>query len=579
MRVPYPRTPHLPWSPGAASDDVRAGDLSGLRGREVVVTEKLDGENTTLYTDGLHARSLDSAHHPSRAWVKGLQGRIGAEIPHGWRVCGENLFARHSIAYGDLESWFYGFSVWDGGNRCLDWDRTVRFLRRLGVPVPQVLWRGVFDERALRALRLDAVRQEGYVVRTAEGFGRQEFGQRVAKWVRERHVRTDTHWMHAAVVENALGPNAALWAVRSGAAADVPSLSAALGVAPEEPAAAEALVADVSARLDVLGRSGDARLEGVLAAMLHGTRRAWLGPRLAGPLGMPGARRIADLVGLSPRLQRPYPDGDRRTGLARFALAADLGVLHAVAGAVAYTAEAREQVEWSALHAEEAGLLGESPLQPLRAGLRDALAGLGSAAADRCWAEARDAFAKGRISTVDEAVAASWRWRSGAFPRLIHLVGPSGSGKSTFAGSLPRTDSRISLDDLRRARGSRADQRANGEVLREGLGRLDSALAGGGTVVWDATSLNQHQRSLVHGVARRRDALVTHVVALVDEEELARRNKGRAHPVPPEALASQLHRYAPPYPGEAHRTWYLGAGGTVDDTAGTSDGIMDGGET
>ncbi|MFE9927060.1 RNA ligase family protein, partial [Streptomyces sp. NPDC005774] len=564
----------------------RAGDLSGLRGREVVVTEKLDGENTTLYADGLHARSLDSAHHPSRAWVKSLQGRIGAEIPHGWRVCGENLFARHSIAYGDLESWFYGFSVWGGGNRCLDWDRTVRFLRRLGIPVPQVLWRGVFDERALRALRLDTVRQEGYVVRTAEGFGRQEFGQRVAKWVRERHVRTDTHWMHAAVVQNVLGPNAALWAVRSGAAADVPSLSAALGVAPdataagpEATAAAEAAVADVSARLDVLGRSGDTRLEGVLAAMLHSTRRAWLGPRLAGPLGMPGARRIADLVGLSPRLQRPYPDGDRRTGLARFALAADLGVLHAVAGAVAHTAEAREQVEWSALHAEEVGLLGESPLEPLRAGLRDALAGLGSAAADRCWAEARDAFARGRISTVDEAVAASWRWRSGAFPRLIHLVGPSGSGKSTFAGSLPRTDSCVSLDDLRRARGSRTDQRANGEVLREGLGRLDSALAGGGTVVWDATSLNQHQRSLVHGVARRRDALVTHVVALVDVEELARRNKGRAHPVPPEVLASQLHRFTPPYPGEAHRTWYIGAGGTVDDTTGTLDGIVDGGET
>ncbi|MET3986910.1 hypothetical protein ABIC27_004807 [Streptomyces sp. PvR034] len=48
MRTHYPRTPHLPWSPGATPDDVRAGDLSGLpglRGREVVVTEKLDGSN------------------------------------------------------------------------------------------------------------------------------------------------------------------------------------------------------------------------------------------------------------------------------------------------------------------------------------------------------------------------------------------------------------------------------------------------------------------------------------------------------------------------------------------------------
>lgn len=42
----------------------------------VVITEKMDGENTTLYRDGLHARSLDSRHHPSRNWVKpnGLRG-------------------------------------------------------------------------------------------------------------------------------------------------------------------------------------------------------------------------------------------------------------------------------------------------------------------------------------------------------------------------------------------------------------------------------------------------------------------------------------------------------------------------
>ncbi|MGC5412734.1 RNA ligase family protein, partial [Streptomyces sp. DT225] len=61
MRTHYPRTPHLPWSPGATSDDVRMTDLAALAGTEVVVTEKLDGENTTLYADGLHARSLDSA--------------------------------------------------------------------------------------------------------------------------------------------------------------------------------------------------------------------------------------------------------------------------------------------------------------------------------------------------------------------------------------------------------------------------------------------------------------------------------------------------------------------------------------
>ncbi len=581
MRTHYPRTPHLPWSPGAAADDVRVADLAGLAGREVVVTEKLDGENTTLYADGLHARSLDSAHHPSRAWVKALHGRIRRGIPAGWRVCGENMYALHSLAYDDLESWFYGFSVWDGEGRCLDWDRTVAYLRGLGVPVPRVLWRGTLDrrgERALRALAVDPARQEGYVVRTAESFCQEEFGARVAKWVRTGHVQTDTHWMHATVVANGLGPAAELWSVRSGAAVDVAALSAAVGLRTEEVAAGEStaavvagVVAEVCERLDGLGRSGDARLAGVLAALLHRARGAWPAPRLAGPLGLPTARRVADLIRLHRGLHRPYPDEERRAGLVRMSCAADLGVLHAVAGAVAESPEAREQTEWSALHAEEAGLLGEDPLGPLRAGLVNALAGLDVDVADRCWAQAREAYALGRIATPEEAVAATWRWRSGEFPRLIQLVGPSGSGKSTFARGLAGIGGYVSLDELRQARGSRADQQANGDVLRAGLDQLDAALArsaaAGGTVVWDATSLNPHQRSLVHAVAHRRDALITHAVVLVDEDELIRRNAVRTHPVPPQVLTAQLHRFVPPYPGQAHRTWYIGTSGTVEEEA------------
>ncbi|NEC10707.1 RNA ligase family protein, partial [Streptomyces sp. SID7909] len=270
MRTHYPRTAHLPWSPGATSDDVRMTDLAALAGTEVVVTEKLDGENTTLYADGLHARSLDSAHHPSRTWVKALQARIGSRIPAGRRICGENMFARHSLAYDSLESHFYGFSVWDG-DRCLGWDRTVEFLRSLGIPAPPVLWRGVFDAKALRALKPDTGRQEGYVVRPAAGFPAALFGRVVGKWVRPGHVVTDTHWMHAEVVENGLGAGAALWAVRSGAPVDAGALRAAVGAGPEggpepesgpEPdAGPERALAAVDA-LDALGRTGDDRLAG-----------------------------------------------------------------------------------------------------------------------------------------------------------------------------------------------------------------------------------------------------------------------------------------------------------------------------
>ncbi|QDY78520.1 RNA ligase family protein [Streptomyces qinzhouensis] len=555
MRTHYPRTPHLPWSPGATQDDVRITGPTALTGREIVVTEKLDGENTTLYPDGLHARSLDSGHHPSRAWVKALQGRVGREIPAGWRVCGENLYARHSLAYDGLDSFFYGFSVWDDRGRCLPWDRTTAFLRGLGIPVPRVLWRGVYDERALRGLRIDTTRREGYVVRTADGFGAADFGSRVAKWVRPRHVRTDRHWMHSAVVPNGRSPAAALWDVRSGASARAADLAGALGLGQETPYP----LGDPTAA-DGLGPLGEERLTAALGLLLHAWPRGLLAGRLAPAVGMRTARRTADLVGLWPRLHRPFPDEERRGGLIRLAYAADPRVLHTVAAALASTAEAREQTAWSALYAEDSGLF-ETPA-PWESWRFD---GLPPGAADRCRAEAREAYAKGRITGADDAVAATWRRRDGRFPELVHLVGPSGSGKSTYARTV-RADRRISLDALREEAGSRTDQRSNGAVLRRGLDRLDRALADGGTVVWDATSLTRGQRAPVHAVAARRSALITHAVVLVDGAELVRRNGTREHPVPPAVLDSQLRRFTPPYPGEAHRTRYIGAAGTVEDT-------------
>ncbi len=204
--VKYPRTPHLPWSPGSTPDDERLDRLSNFVGREIVVTEKLDGENTSLYSDHVHARSLDSGHHPSRSWVKALQGRVGPLLPSGWRLCGENCFATHSIAYDNLDSYFILFSVWNESNQCLDWEQTVEWAALLEVALAPVLYRGPWNERLLRRLpeQLDLSRQEGFVVRTAAGFAYSDFGQHMAKWVRSHHVTTDAHWMTRAVVANRL---------------------------------------------------------------------------------------------------------------------------------------------------------------------------------------------------------------------------------------------------------------------------------------------------------------------------------------------------------------------------------------
>jgi len=201
----YPRTPHLPWSEGVADDDVRASSTAFFEQRRVVVTEKLDGENTTLYSDAMHARSLDSQHHPSRSVIKQLHCRIRYQIPENWRLCGENVYARHSIAYENLKGYFYLFSVWNESNVCLGWDETLLWAERLGMPTPDVLFEGEWNEQLLRSLTFDKERSEGYVVRLWDSFAYEDFGRAVAKCVRKGHVRSEQHWMHADVVPNTLG--------------------------------------------------------------------------------------------------------------------------------------------------------------------------------------------------------------------------------------------------------------------------------------------------------------------------------------------------------------------------------------
>jgi hypothetical protein len=221
--VKYPKTWHLPSSPGLTRGDRVISGLDEFAGKRVIVTEKRDGECTSLYADHMHARSLDGRHHPSRNWLKGFWGAIRSDIPEGWRVCGENVYARHSIAYERLPSWFEGFSVWNGANHCLPWDETLEWFEMIGgaagmsiTPVP-VLYDGIFDlkeiERAWKELLVRDVadadnrggqvqEREGYVIRLADGFSYKDFRKSVAKWVRANHVQTDTHWMHGPIVTN-----------------------------------------------------------------------------------------------------------------------------------------------------------------------------------------------------------------------------------------------------------------------------------------------------------------------------------------------------------------------------------------
>jgi hypothetical protein len=206
MKTKYPRTPHLPFSAGHTSDDKVLRSVEHFVGKNVVVTLKMDGENTTLYRDGFHARSLDSRHHPSRDWLAAFHATFAHDIPEGWRICGENLYARHSIFYENLPSYFMGFSVWDEQNTALSWDDTLEFFEILGIEPVTEIYRGGFSEKEIEAIArsFDIKKNEGFVVRIEDSFHYDEFASSVAKWVRPGHVQTGSHWMHSAIVPNGI---------------------------------------------------------------------------------------------------------------------------------------------------------------------------------------------------------------------------------------------------------------------------------------------------------------------------------------------------------------------------------------
>lgn len=203
----YPRTPHLSFSPGVNEDDIKNRETldEAFEMDHCVLTEKMDGENTTLYPDYIHARSLDSKDHPSRHWIKGFWSNIRYQILDGYRICGENMYAKHSIFYENLPSYFLGFSMWYE-DTCLDWNETQDWFDKLGIVSVPVLYVGNGAVSKLKQILThpNHNKREGYVIRTSGSFNYYDLQYYVAKWVRPNHIQTDEHWMSQPVVPNKL---------------------------------------------------------------------------------------------------------------------------------------------------------------------------------------------------------------------------------------------------------------------------------------------------------------------------------------------------------------------------------------
>ncbi len=199
----YNRTYHLFFSPGSTNDDKISNSVNSLIGIDVVITEKLDGENCGMTRDGVFARS--HAAFTTSAWsreVRQLHSLIRNSIDEDVFIFGENMEGIHSIEYSKLKSYFYMFGVRDN-NIWIPWESVEEYSYLLDIPTVPVLFKGIIkSDKELKQIVEDLVSKpselggqiEGIVIRNASMFHNDDFSDNVMKWVRKDHVQTDVHW-------------------------------------------------------------------------------------------------------------------------------------------------------------------------------------------------------------------------------------------------------------------------------------------------------------------------------------------------------------------------------------------------
>lgn len=207
----YPRTFHMPFSPGASSDDKIIDSMDSFVGRDVVITEKMDGSNSCMDTKNVFARTHTvPARHPSFNRLKQVHQQILFQLKENEQIFGENCFAVHSIVYDLLPSFYFMFGILNKDTATwASWSEVKEKAKELGLhTAPEI---GVYNFKNLKELQKtveDLCKQksifggsrEGVVLRITDSFSNDQFEHCVVKWVREDHVTTDDHWSLQAIV-------------------------------------------------------------------------------------------------------------------------------------------------------------------------------------------------------------------------------------------------------------------------------------------------------------------------------------------------------------------------------------------
>jgi hypothetical protein len=157
----YPRTPHLEGSrlqPG--DEDLSQIPFSCIRGRHLVVEEKIDGANSAISFEADGQLRLQSRGHYltggyrerhynlMKQWANAHREALFAVLGTRYILYGEWMYAKHTVYYDKLPHYFLEFDIFDRQEELfLSTARRHAMLKDLPVVSVPVLKEGIFQSK------------------------------------------------------------------------------------------------------------------------------------------------------------------------------------------------------------------------------------------------------------------------------------------------------------------------------------------------------------------------------------------------------------------------------------------------
>lgn len=177
----YPRTPHLEGSrlqPG--DEDLSQIDFSEIRGKHIVIEEKIDGANSAVSFDTDGGLLLQSRGHyliggPReihydlfKQWATAHAKTFYEVLGSRYIMYGEWMYAKHSMYYDALPSYFMEFDIFDREKEIyLDTPSRRLLTEKMPISSVPVLNEGVFQRSSdvLKCLGKSRFIRDGHIER------------------------------------------------------------------------------------------------------------------------------------------------------------------------------------------------------------------------------------------------------------------------------------------------------------------------------------------------------------------------------------------------------------------------------